>query len=440
LSSTTIVLAALFPFALAWVIHRVRKDPRERPWWIGLGAFFALVGVLVAVFASDPLLGLIGPAAGFAQIVLLVAFVDLLRMRLGALALALGAAVLALATPAPAAGQVTISWVGDMSFSRAHGLPAKPDSVFAPVRGSLAADLVTGNLEGTLGRGGPSKCGGGRPNCYAFQAPPSYAGVFRRAGFEMLNMANNHSRDFGTTGLRQTERALSDAGIARTGLRGRVRVMKANGIRVAFLGFAPYAWAGPLLDIPQARGEVRAARIAAARAAARRRRAAANEVASAAGRADVVVVFIHAGAEGSGATHVPHGRETAFGENRGETRRFSRTMIDAGADAVLGSGPHVLRGIQCHRGKPIAYSLGNFAGYRTLSTSGVLALSGIVRVRIGAGGRFLGGRLVPVRLERPGVPRIDSKKRSIALVRRLSRQDFGKGRCPMGADGKFAAP
>jgi hypothetical protein len=115
-------------------------------------------------------------------------------------------------------------------------------------------------------------------------------------------------------------------------------------------------------------------------------------------------------------------------------------MIEAGADAVLGSGPHVLRGIQCHRGKPIAYSLGNFAGYNTLSTAGVLALSGIARVRIAKDGRFLGGRLVPVVLRRPGVPRLDPKRRSVGLVRRLSRQDFGRSRCPMGADGKFRAP
>jgi poly-gamma-glutamate capsule biosynthesis protein CapA/YwtB (metallophosphatase superfamily) len=325
-----------------------------------------------------------------------------------------------------------------MSFSRKHGLPRDPHSVFAPVRSSLAADLVTGNLEGTLGRGGPSKCGGGRSNCHAFQAPASYAGVFARAGFELLNLANNHSRDFGSSGLRQTNAALSDAGVARTGLRGTIRVLSANGVSVAFLGYAPYEWAGPLLDIPKARGEVKRARLV--RAAASLRRAARRDVAAAASRADVVIVFIHAGAEGSGATHVPHGMERAFGEARGETRRFARTVIDAGADAVLGSGPHVLRGIQCHRSKPIAYSLGNFVGYNTLSTSGVLSLSGIVRVRIAKDGRFLGGRLAPVVLQRPGVPRLDPKRRSIGLVRRLSRQDFGSNRCPMGSDGKFKAP
>jgi poly-gamma-glutamate capsule biosynthesis protein CapA/YwtB (metallophosphatase superfamily) len=232
--------------------------------------------------------------------------------------IAVAVAVTALALPASAAGQaVTVSWVGDMSFSRKHGLPRDPHAVFAPVRSSLAADLVTGNLEGTLGRGGPSKCGGGRANCHAFQAPPSYAGVFARAGFELLNLANNHSRDFGASGLRQTNAALGEAGIARTGLRGTKRVLGANGVSVAFLGYAPYDWAGPLLDVPDARGEVKRARLRAATLRARARR----EVAAAASRADVVIVFIHAGAEGPGATHVPHGMERAFGEARGETRR-----------------------------------------------------------------------------------------------------------------------
>nr|MDQ3934420.1 CapA family protein [Actinomycetota bacterium] len=191
----------------------------------------------------------------------------------GAAALLL--AVLAATPPASAGEPVTISWVGDMSFSRRHGLPRSPDSVFAPVRKSLEADIVTGNLEGTLGRGGPSKCGGGRPNCHAFQAPASYAGVFRRAGFELLNLANNHSRDFGESGLRQTRTALSEARIAHTGLRGQVRVIESGGTRVAFLGFAPYPWAGDLLDIPEARGDVKAARsLQAARSLERRSRTA----------------------------------------------------------------------------------------------------------------------------------------------------------------------
>ncbi|MEA2475604.1 MAG: hypothetical protein QOE06_3519 [Thermoleophilaceae bacterium] len=361
-------------------------------------------------------------------------------MRRALLALALlAAAACSPASAGAAQPAVTISWVGDMAFDRGQGLPRNPDSVFAPVRSSLAADIVTGNLEGTLGRGGPSKCGGGNGgSCFSFQAPSSYAGVFARAGFDMLNMANNHSHDHGASGISQTNSALAGAGIARTGLRGVVRVLKVNGITVAFLGYAPYGWTGPLLDVGRARGEVHAARLR--RRIVAQRRAARSQVAAAAQHADVVVVFIHAGAEGSGATHVPGGTEHAFGENRGASRLFAHTMIDAGADAVLGSGPHVLRGFECRRGRPIAYSLGNFVGYHTLSTAGVQGLSGIVRVRIARSGKLLGGHLVPVQLQRPGVPRLDPKRRSIGQVRRLSHQDFGKTRCRMGTDGKFTAP
>lgn len=300
---------------------------------------------------------------------------------------------------------VSISWVGDIAFSRDRGLPRHPASVFRPVRRWLrSADVSTGNLEGTLGHGGTTKCGG---NCFAFQAPPRYAGVFRRAGFDLMNLANNHSNDAGPHGIRMTRRALRHAGLHYTGLRGQITVRRVNGTRVAFVGFAPYPWASPLTHIPRARKLVRRA----------------------ARRADVVVVDIHAGAEGAGAQHTPHHTEYAFGENRGNPRRFAHAVVRAGADAVLGSGPHVLRGMECYRHAVVAYSLGNFVGYHTLSTSGVLSLSGVLQVRLGAGGRFLGGRLHPVRLHGPGVPRRDSHRRSIRLVRRLSREDFGHRAC-----------
>lgn len=332
---------------------------------------------------------------------------------------ALAAALVSLVAPAGAAADVSFGWVGDMSFSRKHGLPRDPGAIFAPVRSYLdGLSLMTGNLEGTLGRGGPSKCAGGRRNCHTFQAPASYAGVFRRAGFDVMNLANNHSRDFGESGRRQTVGALTAAGIAHTGLPGQTEILSKGKTRIAFLGFAPYSHTSSLLDI----------------------RAARKQVATAGRRADVVVVFMHAGAEGSRAVHVPHGTERAFGENRGQTRRFARTMVDAGADAVLGSGPHVLRGIECRRGRPIAYSLGNFAAYRTLSTAGVLALSGVLRLRLSDKGRFLDGKLRAVRLTRAGLPRPDRSGDAIALVRRRTRQDFPRTGCRVSRDGSVRLP
>lgn len=326
-------------------------------------------------------------------------------------------AAAALALPASAAAQedptqISLNWVGDMAFSRSAGLPPNGGAgVFADVRKPLgAADFATGNLEGTLGRGGGTKC---RGDCHEFQAPPGYARVFRRAGFRMLNLANNHSHDAGPAGLRSTTAALRSAGVAHTGLRGQVTIESVRGVRVAFLGFAPYGWASPLLDIGAAKKLVR----------------------TASRRADVVVVFFHGGAEGAGATRTPHGTEHAFGENRGAPRRFAHAVVDSGADAVLGSGPHVLRGIECYRRAVVAYSLGNFASWRTLSTSGVLGLSGVLEVRMSEDGRFGGGRLYPVRIAPPGIPRRDGSRASVKLVRRVSRQDFGRRACPMSRTG-----
>ena len=327
-------------------------------------------------------------------------------------------AVAPAAAAAAAPSEISLNWLGDIAFSTRQGLPpGGPGRVLKKVRKYLAAgDITTGNLEGTLGRGGPSKCSGRGKNCFAFQAPASYARALARVGFDLFNLANNHSRDFGTSGLRQTLRALARAGLKHTGLAGETKFATVAGRRVAFLGFAPYPWASPLLDIPAAR----------------------RQVAAAARRARIVVVFIHAGAEGARALHTPHGTEHAFGENRGSVRRFAHAVVGAGADAVLGSGPHVLRGMECYKRRPIAYSLGNFVGYRTLSTGGTLSLSGVLRLRLGVDGALVGGRLFRVRLVRPGVPRPGGA--SIDLVRRLSKADFGARACRISRRGELSLP
>ena len=328
---------------------------------------------------------------------------------------AAGAAGAATPSPQPPQG-FSLGWVGDIAFSTQQGLPPHgPARVFSSVRRYLRApDIMTGNLEGTLAHSGPSKC---RGNCFAFHAPASYARALRRVGFGLVNLANNHSHDFGDVGLRETLSALGRARIAHTGLHGQITIKRVRGVKVAFLGFAPYPWTSPLTDIPAAR----------------------RLVAKAARRAPAVIVFIHAGAEGAGATHTPHGTETAFGENRGNARAFARAAVDAGADAVLGSGPHVLRGMECYRHAIVAYSLGNFVGYRTLATSGVLGLSGVLEASFAADGGFIGGRLRPVKLAPPGVPRRDRSGASIRLVRQLSRQDFGRRACRISRTGMIKA-
>jgi capsule synthesis protein PGA_cap len=319
------------------------------------------------------------------------------------------------ATAPDASGRsVTIAWVGDMVLASSYGTP--PESgrrsmapVVAPLRG---ADLTFGNLEETLSQLPETKCGGS-PNCFAFQAPPSYAPLIRAAGFDVMNLANNHADDFGPAGQRSTESALRAAGLRWTGRPGQITIMRRGGLRIALLGFAPYRWAARLEHVRVAQALVR----------------------KAAAKADVVVVAMHAGAEGSGATHVPHGTETFLGENRGDSRRFAHAVVDAGADIVVGSGPHVIRGVERYHGRLIAYSLGNFAGYKNFGTGGTLALSAILSVRLRGDGAFAGGTWISLRLDGNALPHPDPSHASARLVAQLSRQDFGSSAARIASDG-----
>ncbi|HEY1510235.1 MAG TPA: CapA family protein [Solirubrobacteraceae bacterium] len=314
---------------------------------------------------------------------------------------------------------LTLEWVGDIALSTQRGLPPGGlEQALEPVARQLrAADVTLGNLEGTLSVGGSSKCGGiGGGDCFAFQAPPSTAHALAGLGFDLVNTANNHSFDYGPSGRAQTLSALSAAGIAHTGLPSEITFLRSGRQRerVAYLGFAPYASDSNLLDIPAAQRMVRYARA----------------------HASLVVVIIHAGAEGAGALHTPHGSEFFVGENRGNPRAFAHAMIDAGASIVVGSGPHVIRGIERYHGRLIAYSLGNFVGYHTLGGGAVLSDSAILRVTLGRGGRVLAGRWISLVL-RDGLPRPDPSGASARLVATLSREDFPSDHYSIGPQGRL---
>ena len=292
-------------------------------------------------------------------------------------------------------------------------------SYFTGVARYLARGNVTlGNLEGTLTARGSSKCGSGSESCFAFRAPPRYARLLRRAGFDVLNLANNHSYDFGTIGQADTVAALRGSRLAHTGRPGERATLRKRGVSVAVVGFAPYPWAQSLLDVAAARRLVRRA-----------------------GRtADLVVVTMHAGAEGSDRTHVRPGVEYYLGENRGDVVTFAHAVVGAGADLVVGHGPHVLRGLEWYRGRLIAYSLGNFLGCGTLATSGVLGVSAILDVTLRADGSWARGRLVPQRLVGCGVPRRDATREANRLVDRLSRADFRRRAVRVSRTGALRPP
>ncbi len=325
-------------------------------------------------------------------------------------------------SPSPSPAEhivIEIGWVGDTTPGSKYGMP--PDSgraLFASVREALRRpDLMIANLEGTYSTGGPSKCDGlSSSSCFAFQAPPAYAKALAWAGIDLVSVANNHSHDYLARGLEQTTAALDTAGVAYTGLPDQITVLDVKGVRVAAVAFSPYSWNPNINDIAAAGKLVRRA----------------------AERADVVVVLMHAGAEGSDKTHTPRGSEIAFGENRGDSRAFAHAVIDAGADLVLGSGPHVIRGIERYRDRLIAYSLGNFAGWGNFGLGGNLSLSGLLTIRIDGGGQIRGGRWLSLYLDRPGVPRTDTAHTAARLVRQLSAADFSQT-YRLDAKGSFAA-
>jgi hypothetical protein len=307
----------------------------------------------------------------------------------------------------PKGGPVSLVWGGDVTLGSFRGLPPRGGrGVLARVARVLrGADLAVVNYEGTFGPGGASKCTAGvTATCFPFQAPPGNARALRRAGVDLVNTANNHAFDYGPEGWVATRAALARAGVLATGAVGEVHVIERNGTRVAFVGFSTYPWSAPMSDLGQVR----------------------SLVATADEQADVVVALMHAGAEGADRTHVPVGREGAFGEDRGDSRLFARTAIDAGADLVLGSGPHVLRGMQVYKDRLIAYSLGNLAGWHNFSIHGDLALSALLRVQLAPDGALDRGTIVSLKLVGAGVPRIDATGASRRLVRLLSKDDFGR--------------
>jgi poly-gamma-glutamate capsule biosynthesis protein CapA/YwtB (metallophosphatase superfamily) len=233
-----------------------------------------------------------------------------------------------------------------------------------------------------------------------------------------MNLANNHAMDFGAAGQADTVSAVRNAGMQTTGRPGEIAYTKVRGVRIAILGFAPYPWAQSLTNIAAAQALVRQG----------------DEW------ADLVVVTMHAGAEGADYMHVRRGTETFLGENRGNPIRFTHAVIDAGADLVVGSGPHVLRGMEWYRGRLIAYSLGNFVGYHSLATGGVSGVTGILQVTLARNAAWVAGELVPLTIEGTGIPRSDPAEAAHGLVRKLSKADFGKRAMAVSRTGVLRPP
>lgn len=317
-------------------------------------------------------------------------------------------------------GHLRIRAVGDVmigtDFPSARYLPPRGGSVLTNVLDLLRdADLTFANLEGPFLDGGTStKCSPNSTSCYAFRTPTVYGRYLTEAGIDFASVANNHAQDFGEEGRTSTMEMLDRLGIHHSGRAGTFASFTANGLRVALAAFHTADHSNYVNDEPGAARFIE--RIAADH--------------------DVVIVSFHGGAEG-GRLHVPAGRETFLGEDRGDLRLFTHTVVDAGADLVIGHGPHVPRGVEVYRGRLIAYSLGNFATYGRFTIRGATALAPVLEVELDSTGAFEGGRILAARQVGEGVPEPDPSGEVVRTIRDLSREDFPTSEAVVEADGRI---
>jgi len=267
-----------------------------------------------------------------------------------------------------------------------------------------AADIAFGNLEGVLLDGGtPGKKCSNPKVCYLFRSPTRYADHYKRAGFDVLSLANNHARDFGEEGRSSSMSAIAARGMHHSGREGDFASLTLRDSKVAFLAFAVTKNSNMMLDYELAFTTV--ARFGATH--------------------DIVVVSFHGGAEGVDATHIPFADEEYYDEPRGDVVWFARGVVDAGADLVIGHGPHVVRGMERYKGRLIAYSLGNFATYYGISVAGIKGIAPILTVTLDGDGVFIDGKITSTIQLRPAGPSLDEKQRALNLIRGLSIDDFG---------------
>lgn len=252
--------------------------------------------------------------------------------------------------PPPEPAKVaSLAAVGDVMPGRGSDAillasPRGKETVFGDVLPLMKkSDLLLGNLEGAVTVRGEKFV-----KAYNFRFPPTILDALVSSGFGYLALTNNHVYDFGDQGLLDTLDAFKAAGLPTSGagrdLAEACRPWEktVRGTRVRVLSLGAYPAEGTKFDgrLQAAAGENRPGILWAGETA-----LAAMRKGFSADTFDLVLV---------------HGGEEWHSEPAAEQKALYRSFVDAGADIVIGSHPHVLQGAEVYRGKLIAYSLGNF--------------------------------------------------------------------------------
>jgi len=264
------------------------------------------------------------------------------------------------------------------------------------------ADVTFGNSEGVFLDGGGTAKGIGA-NVFSFREPTRYAKFFTDNGFDLLSVANNHVADFGDLGMESTVSTLQKLSLKFAGLQNHpVTIITVRGIRIGLAAFAPHKGCIQMNDYAAAVAGVKNLKK----------------------ECDIVMVSFHGGGEGRGATHVPRRTEIFYNQNRGNVYEFAHMMIDAGADIVIGHGPHVARAMEVYKDKFIAYSLGNFCTYGMFSLDGVSGIAPLLKIYVNRKGDFIRGSITSIKQLGEGGPLPDEDFGAYKLIRALTASDI----------------
>ena len=316
-----------------------------------------------------------------------------------------------------AGGNVTLGTNLDTAWARriTGGAPdavaalRAPDTLVFPLRRLVAgAGVVLLNAEGAIGDGPvvETKCALGRRFCYLLRMPsaaaPALRGVADPPAVVIANVANNHSHNAGASGFRATLAILDSAGVRVTGA-DTLPTLVPIGDRDTLAVFGFSAWSSPGV------ADTNAVRRLVARAAAEYR---------------WVIVTAHLGAEGRRAQHTGDSVEHFAGEVRGDPVAFAHTAVEAGAQLVVGHGPHVLRAAEWWHGALIWYSLGNLLDYGPFELGEPMRRGAVTCATLDSTGAARNVELRATRQFLPGMVTPDPEGRARQLVARLSRADF----------------
>ena len=325
----------------------------------------------------------------------------------------------------PSIDTIRLAAVGDMmlgtDYPSEHTLPANDGvGLLHGVEQYLQPfDLTFGNLEGVIGRGGKAKSCNDPRYCYTFRMPSHYTNHLKKAGFDVVSIANNHANDFGAGGRKASAAVLDTSGLHYAGSIDKpYTTFEKNGVKYGFLAAAPNSGCFSMKNYQEA----------------------VEMVAHLDSICDIVLVSFHAGAEGAKATHTPRKDEIFLGYNRGNVYKFAHNCIDAGADVLLGHGPHVTRAAEVYKDRFITYSMGNFCTYAKFSLRGPKGVGPIFQLMLDKEGRFLGGNVVSTKQLGEGIPVLDEERQALKQLQELSKSDFPESPLVITDEGELYLP